>query len=435
MASRHAIVFVSCRENVNRAFRCSTIHTHVSREGWRATAFSGKSGVNSQNKKEGRIEISLATSYQRGPIGSLPTFPYVPVHTWSTRRATITNQIVVSVAIVRVKRMACTFVVNQHIHKNGGTSFRDWLLAHERAGNALYSGYDLGRASMKELLRNTTAVSRATTPTTRATNLVHFTESHISTDRFHHIAGAITDRIQRIPSLQCKTLVVTRWREPTQMYVSFYRWAFAFRRQRPDIVKWLAMNPNLQSMLALNPLYFTYAESGRNPHRAFKTPNIDEMRAHIRRFDIVGTTDMFDEFLIMVARRTGLNLLPYVKTSPRGRNKQRCRHVACRNIGAFVNCSIDDAIYKEVSSAFRRQIALEGDALQSRVRTFQYDTKLYNRQAHFPELGCSFKPTSEDEGFFVDSCPHPFARPFCRDVYAHRRFSCPWTHGRAHHPS
>ena len=142
----------------------------------------------------------------------------------------------------------------------------------------------------------------------------------------------------------CKLVLLTRLREPSAWYRSFWDWAGVARKQQrnssefgKDLVEFAAAYKNLQSMLFLGKInlgleaqyvgarintggldkYRCFEHSARDGHQRHSKlsaadcneglpARVDELRVALRAFDVVGLVERFDETLLLVADLSGL---------------------------------------------------------------------------------------------------------------------------------
>ena len=142
----------------------------------------------------------------------------------------------------------------------------------------------------------------------------------------------------------CKLVLLTRLREPSAWYRSFWDWAGVARKQQRNssefgnnLVEFAAAYKNLQSMLFLGKInrgleaqylgarintggldkyrcFEHSARGGHQPHSKLSAADcneglparVDELRVALRAFDVVGLVERFDETLLLVADLSGL---------------------------------------------------------------------------------------------------------------------------------
>ena len=152
----------------------------------------------------------------------------------------------------------CAIVVDRHVHKNGGSTMRDWFLEHERQGDGLYLGYK--HAHWTELYSALRQAARSASPTTSRILLI---ESHYGRVE---LAEPVLPSLRELSLLYssrgiaCPLVLVTRVREPLEYYLSFYRWGVGFRqRDNPGaygatFLEWVERVPNLQSTMMVQSM-------------------------------------------------------------------------------------------------------------------------------------------------------------------------------------
>ena len=219
-------------------------------------------------------------------------------------------------------RPAGFLLLDRHIEKNAGSTFREIMWRNELNGKCLYWGYLLRSSGWKRVLgalRNLTA--DAVPPRLCA-------EAHTGIDqvvpwrrRLDELQALRVSLVQR--RVPMRLLLVLRVREPLSFYISFYTWAVAERQSRSpakfgsSFEEWLRRAPNLQSELVVSSRAATTAAYANKAHpevRAWRRRWDDEAMASRRRalvwqmvraYDVLGVTDMFDETALVVARALG----------------------------------------------------------------------------------------------------------------------------------
>ena len=99
-------------------------------------------------------------------------------------------------------------VIDYHVPKNGGTTFRTLLARNAWQGRCYYSGYRWRSSDVATHLRNGSRVC---------------VEAHVGTERFWPQVERL--RSLRLTAGECSTVkIVLRIREPFSYYISFYLW-------------------------------------------------------------------------------------------------------------------------------------------------------------------------------------------------------------------
>ena len=334
----------------------------------------------------------------------------------------------------------CAILVDRHVHKTGGTTMRDIMLENERRGEWLYWGYSLGRLTpvFDELRKQ--AVSGNTT-------------HRIGLEYHHGFIPFSPDVVDQLRSLRatyhaldidCRVVLVTRVREPLSFYISYFKWAAAWRQKKEpatfgrNFTEWAP--PNLQSALMLNSMDHMWAEKGIGHKR--RREAFDGFDAHawqrlhdlLLHFDIVGTTERFDETLLLTAGMTGLQHLRYHVNSPT-RNSKWKRGVAdaevCPDLDACRRhveriAPYDVQLYAESTQRLDRLVHDAGESFQRRLALFRAEEA--EHRAHRQQmLRCRYWPVQPSRyNRSHHDCGHLAQKDLCALVYANRELRCPW---------
>lgn len=294
--------------------------------------------------------------------------------------------------------MPCHWVFDAHVHKNGGTSLRNWFLRHEMAGSCVYSGYV---QPPLHLVRSELLLAR---------NRTHFREIHLGPPISDVISVARQVQSVHPRSPACKVVSILRLRRPSDFYASFYRWGFAYKRTPPPFANWSRQYPNIQSNILLEPNYALSAErNDRRPDRASWSRVVSVLKA----VDYAVPTEKLDHLVVLLSKRTGLPLLPYARRSPRSSERFRgcCTEAA--------QAPIDERAYRWAKRRFRfpRRYQPELEAFQRLVRDYSTAGTTQPR-----ELTCRYKPQYDRPLRFAPDNASEFAKMVVR----HRTFDCPW---------
>ena len=211
-------------------------------------------------------------------------------------------------------------LVDRHLEKNAGTTFRELLHLNEKLGHCVFWGYQQRSPAWRRAMA---ALSNLTADSVPPRLCI---EAHTEID--HGVAWLT--RLEQLVGLKAlyarrrvemDVVLVLRLREPLAQYVSFYLWTVAERQAHNpqkfgrSFVEWAQAVPNLQSELLLSSANAQHASFAPLDH-----PNIREWRARwakpasrakrtklvwatLRKFDVVGTAERFDEFALALGRR------------------------------------------------------------------------------------------------------------------------------------
>lgn len=162
------------------------------------------------------------------------------------------------------------FLLDRHIEKNGGTSFRMVLHAAEAAGRCLYWGYFQKSATWSNMI----AAMQALPPEVAHPPRLCI-EAHAYIDyggltwsqRLAQLAGLRARFAAR--SVPMRVLLHVRLRDPVRYYISFFTWIVAARQDKDprafgrNFTEWASMTPNLQAEILLSSAMAGAFERGR----------------------------------------------------------------------------------------------------------------------------------------------------------------------------
>ena len=313
----------------------------------------------------------------------------------------------------------CSIIVDRHVHKNGGSTLRQIFMRNELLDDWLYWGY--GLAHTKRVVEGLMEVmlgapNRSCDDWTDRPTLRLAAELHYSYQTTQESLASFGPRspLQHVASrCGCRLVLLTRLRRPLEFYVSFYRWAVAWRQRSnaslygSSMLEWAPRN--LQSALLLASFDATYAEKvgvrARAPaslakRAAFSSFEDDATRAAmgqfgrnrgaleaarrallrrvLRSFDLVGLVERFDETLLLLADMTGLQRLLHVPSRPRATGPrdgptapslaQLCPDRAACDAAIAARAPVDVAVHGEAARAFERLVAAQGVGFGRRLR-------------------------------------------------------------------
>jgi len=206
-------------------------------------------------------------------------------------------------------------LLDRHIEKNGGTSFRQVLKSAERAGRCMYWGFSQKSAAWRTMIAGLHSL-RPGAPAPRICIEAH---SYIDfggypwIERLSHLESLRANLAAHFPPVQL--LLHVRLREPLSYYISFYTWGVAARQARAkdaargrNFTDWLTSTPNLQAEILLSSasantaLYGSLADSERlewlarwSDDDANSTARASAAWRTLASYDVVGTTERYDE--------------------------------------------------------------------------------------------------------------------------------------------
>ena len=311
----------------------------------------------------------------------------------------------------------CSIIVDRHMHKNGGSTLRQIFMRNELLDDWLYWGYGLAHTTrvVEGLLEVMLGASnRSCDDWTDRPALRLAAELHYSYQTTQQSLASFGPRspLQHLASrCGCKLVLFTRLRRPLEFYVSFYRWAVAWRQRLnaslygSSMLEWAPRN--LQAALLLTSFDATYAEKvgvrARGPESlakraAFLSFEDDTTRSAmgkfgrgrvlgasrrallrrvLRSFDLVGLVERFDETLLLLADMTGLQRLLYVPTRPQTTGPrdqpmptlaQICPDRAACDGAISQRAPVDVDAYDEATRRFEQLVAAQGAGFGVRLR-------------------------------------------------------------------
>lgn len=210
-------------------------------------------------------------------------------------------------------------LVERHVEKNAGSTFREILLRNELHGKCMYWGYQQRSVVWDRFLAGMYNLSK-TAPLPRICIEAHSHIDHVTPwlRRLEQLQE-MRENLKR-NNLNVSVLLLLRIREPVSHYISYYLWTVVERQARKPnrfgttFAEWAKKVPNLQTELLLSSnAAFTasFAPIGHKDLDAWKARWNSLERASKRRalalrvlgaFDIVGTTARFEETTLLVAQ-------------------------------------------------------------------------------------------------------------------------------------
>jgi len=354
-------------------------------------------------------------------------------------------------AYQRTPPQRCAIIVDRHVHKNGGSTMRDFFLELERLGYGLYTGYSQMRwaedgAVLSKLAM--AAAKRGAAPRHLIMMEAHFGYVEFADSVMPQLQSV--ERIYQTAKISCPLVLVTRVREPLAYYISFFKWGVAGRQAKDpktfghNFTGWASQVPNLQSTIMTKGMMAMPAEYyGRFPNSARVRMSNEQAWEQVSKlldqFTLVGTVKRFDETLLLASDLTGLPLFPYKRNKPtnkmgfRGSTKSVCPDLdACREHVRRV-APVDHLMYDKYASLFEARLQTLGPEFAKRVSAFSADVDAVAakwQRAPRKQTICRFHPEASLSVPELQTsnlrCPIHDSMELCQRVYAHRLFECPW---------
>jgi hypothetical protein len=206
-------------------------------------------------------------------------------------------------------------LLDRHIEKNGGTSFREVLKSAEAAGHCMYWGFSQKSPAWRAMI----AGLRSLRPEAPAPRICIEAHSYIDfggykwLERLSHLQSLRAGLAARSPPVQL--LLNVRLRKPLTYYISFFTWGVAARQARMkdaaarfNFTEWLAATPNLQAEILLSSAFSNTALYGRlgdserlewlarwSGDDANSTARAAAAWSSLAGYDVVGITERYDE--------------------------------------------------------------------------------------------------------------------------------------------
>jgi hypothetical protein len=141
----------------------------------------------------------------------------------------------------------CTFWVDRHVHKSGGTTVRNLMHELEIHGRSLHiSGWSFGVDVWKRLMH---AIGSLKAPCALPSDLLVTLELHENMGRNFEREWLEPLRRLRRQDTCCRVLLTTRLRQPLEHYISVFRWGVVPRHPEASFEQWAP--PSLQSVLLM----------------------------------------------------------------------------------------------------------------------------------------------------------------------------------------
>ena len=209
-------------------------------------------------------------------------------------------------------------LVDRHIEKNAGTTFRELLFQNERSGLCMYWGYQQRSVAWKTFVEHMDRVEQVSQNPPRVCIEAH---SHIDygTPWLTRLSQLQRMR-ERVRQHRVTVLLLLRLRNPLSHYISYYLWTVAERQARAParfgktFADWARAVPNLQTELLLSSKAAFTASFAPMAHpdlvawrRRWQGANRSAARRELalrvaHAFDVMGTTENFSASTLLVAR-------------------------------------------------------------------------------------------------------------------------------------
>mmetsp|Transcript_27652 Transcript_27652/g.63605 ORF Transcript_27652/g.63605 Transcript_27652/m.63605 type:complete len:473 (-) Transcript_27652:82-1500(-) len=296
---------------------------------------------------------------------------------------------------LRTAPVPSAILIDRHLHKNGGSTFRHILLANERAGVCQYWGYWQTEEGWLKISRelDRALLGGAGPLPAKLPWLCIEAHSSATTSNFMSFVVPYVVRLRQalaLRSVPTRVLLVTRVREPFAFYLSFYKWKVAGLQRAPNGAKVYGVGflgwtpPNLQAWSMLNGNIDSIASSVRSSARAhaaqFGQRQMAVLERKLAHFDIVTPLEYFDEHLLMVADAIGLPHIGYQSVSPpqmgipkteRLSDAQVCPNMtACRERVRQV-APWDFRLYEKARADFAAKLGSQDADFQRRLELFR----------------------------------------------------------------
>lgn len=338
----------------------------------------------------------------------------------------------------------CSFVMDRHNHKTGGSSMRDVLNANQGRGNCLYWGYG-PEATYWDGFLNALIHPRAGDDEVACQLCV---EMHFPIAYFTEAFPKLLRAREAMRRRGCAVQFVTRVRNPLSFYLSYYKWTIAGKQiaiakcradlERGKVVRsdyeksipcsahvaksnaldrgfgtdfksWAIRTPNLQSQLLSEARGSICVESGLQVPRAtilsaraahcsrfhkYGAKQQSALYAMLDEYDIVAPTEEFDLHLLLLQKRSGLEEIRYIHNVPRYRYLPKGTSLPplhdvsmCPNITEceeLINrvAPLDVELYHRYAPAFRPMAVAElGGEIAARRLLDDFQQNLTNMRA------------------------------------------------------
>jgi hypothetical protein len=136
----------------------------------------------------------------------------------------------------------CAFLVDRHVHKNGGSTVRDIWLENERLGFALYQGYNQqgwdphpdGGREREGLYPSLMRLAESAITRGEAPNHLLLLENHFGSVNLDTMLPGLRalEELYSRNGIECPAVVMTRVREPLD-YCALLRPTPAYRERTP----------------------------------------------------------------------------------------------------------------------------------------------------------------------------------------------------------
>ena len=312
----------------------------------------------------------------------------------------------------------CAVLIDRHVVKNAGATLQPITFENDLRDGWAFWGYGLNnlRRVAYELQR---AINRSSgcgdwesRSPLRILGSLHYGSRYGIRDVFDAFGPASPLRHVML-RCTCKVVLMTRVREPTAWYRSFWSWPGVKRRQIRNssahgstMIEFAQAYSNLQSLLLLwhvnivaTPQYVgarVISPSSLRRYRCFEPPGyryvpqsaedrmlqrcgpglserVDTLREALRTFDLVGLVERFDETLLLLADMLGLQ---HILRSAARNLAPRDAYGNATLLGCAEDCRaqiaaaapVDALMYSEMNASFAARVEAQGEAFATRVK-------------------------------------------------------------------
>jgi hypothetical protein len=266
-------------------------------------------------------------------------------------------------------------IIDRHVPKNAGSTFRTFLRQNSKAGRCTYVGYDVSRTWKSRVGFNHHKMSELSHTLQREGGW-WCVEAHVVGDNFWPDVAAMR--------AHSHVVMIVRVREPLAWYRSFYDWYVVGRQRGSDarfgdnFTDWLPANLQSRNLLLgtagrTNPPEVVLAAKQSARAKRLDRAEWQALRRIVHDAELVAPMERFDETLVLLKRLVPfLATLSYRRKSPRatkgpwGKAAQRDvpgGHAACAGDRlAFCRDAVravapdDHELYRVVAERFERRL-------------------------------------------------------------------------------
>lgn len=317
----------------------------------------------------------------------------------------------------------CGFHLYRHLSKTGGTTLRFVFDKQTAMGEWEYPlTYGFKEAEWEGLLGRWRAAAGAWSAGERAEGgprtLVEVRgnwPSNWPAENFERVMRDVADLRQHFEPLGCVVSTSLLLRRPFQQYLSFYNYYIKkhqtaapgndANRRWPDVLgeaawgrdlgEWASNVRDMQvrevlgnkCTSAMRQPGYDVEWRGGEPVRlgqhafpaecAVREEDYARFERTIREFDVVGTTEQFDSFLLLLAHKTGLQHLQYVRSNEGKHDRGRDSVPESTMAAIDAATAYDSRAYELVEERHAELVrAMGGAGFEAKVRAFQAATTI-----------------------------------------------------------